>query len=72
MRSLITLMFLLLGLLLSFSARAEWIMYGDNGKAEFFYDKKTIIKNGKFVSVMEMLNYSFPLRGVLSNRATKE
>jgi archaellum component FlaF (FlaF/FlaG flagellin family) len=58
-------MFLLLGLLLSFSARAEWIMYGDNGKAEFFYDKKTIIKNGKFVSVMEMLNYSFPLRGVL-------
>ena len=72
MRSLITLTFLLLGLLLSFSARAEWIMYGDNGKAEFFYDKKTIVANGKFISVMEMLNYSFPLRGVLSNRTTKE
>jgi hypothetical protein len=72
MRLRITLLLLSIGLLLSFSARAEWIMYGDNGKAEFFYDKKTIVTNGKFVSVMEMLNYRFPLRGVLSNRTTKE
>lgn len=72
MRISTTYIFLSIGLLISFPARAEWVLYGDNGKAEFFYDKKTIIVNGKFVSVMEMLNYSFPLRGVLSNRTTKE
>ena len=72
MRTPIAYIFLLIGLLISFPTRAEWVLYGDNGKAEFFYDKKTIVSNGKFVSVMEMLIYSFPLRGVLSNRTTKE
>ena len=63
----------LLGLLLVSSlAQAEWVLYGDNGKAEFYYDDKTIVSRGNMVSVWEMLNYSFPLNGVLSNRAHKE
>ena len=31
-----------------------------------------IVTNGIYVSVWEMLNYSFPLNGVLSNRSHKE
>jgi len=51
---------------------AAWIQYGDNGKAEFFYEDSSIIVSGNNASVLEMLNYSFPLKGVLSNRARKE
>jgi hypothetical protein len=58
--------------LVAASAHAEWILYGDNGKAEFYYDDKTIVTNGIYVTVWEMLNYSFPLNGVLSNRSHKE
>ena len=54
------------------STHAEWVLYGDNGKAEFYYDDKTIITNGSHVTVWEMLSYSFPLNGVLSNRSHKE
>jgi len=53
---------LLMGLMLVSSvAHADWIMYGDNGKAEFYYDDKTINTSGGTVSVWEMLSYSFPL-----------
>jgi hypothetical protein len=62
----------LIVILVAASAHAEWILYGDNGKAEFYYDDKTIVTNGIYVSVWEMLNYSFPLNGVLSNRSHKE
>jgi hypothetical protein len=58
--------------LVAASAHAEWILYGDNGKAEFYYDDKTIVTNAIYVTVWEMLNYSFPLNGVLSNRSHKE
>ena len=58
--------------LVAASAQAEWILYGDNGKAEFYYDDKTIVTNGIYVTVWEMLNYSFPLNSVLSNRSHKE
>lgn len=58
--------------LIAASAHAEWILYGDNGKAEFYYDDKTIVTNGIYVTVWEMLNYSFPLNSVLSNRSHKE
>lgn len=51
---------------------AAWVEYGDNGKATFYYDDKSIQVTGSFATVVEMLNYSFPLRGVLSNRSTKE
>ncbi|MFM7483880.1 MAG: surface-adhesin E family protein [Burkholderiaceae bacterium] len=64
---------LLMGLMLvSSMAQAEWVLYGDNGKAEFYYDDKTINTSGSTVSVWEMLSYSFPLNGVLSNRSHKE
>lgn len=64
---------LLMGLMLVSSvARADWVLYGDNGKAEFYYDDKTINTSGGTVSVWEMLSYSFPLNGVLSNRSHKE
>ena len=64
---------LLIGLMLVSSvAQAEWVLYGDNGKAEFYYDDKSIHTSGGTVSVWEMLSYSFPLNGVLSNRAHKE
>lgn len=53
-------------------ASAAWIQYGDNGKAEFYYDDATIIVTGSRVTVWEMLNYSFSLKGVMSNRALKE
>ena len=34
---------LMIGLLLvSNVAHADWVMYGDNGKAEFYFDDKTI------------------------------
>jgi len=59
-------------ILVAVSAHAEWILYGDNGKAEFYYDDKTVVTNGTYVTVWEMLNYSFPLNGVLSNRSHKE
>ena len=51
---------------------AEWKLYGDNGKAEFFYDPGSIVVQGDTVAVWEMLNYSFPLNRVLSNRSRKE
>ncbi len=63
---------LLLMLVYSANASAKWVQYGDNGKAEFYYDDATIIATGNLVTVWEMLNYSFPLKGVLSNRARKE
>jgi hypothetical protein len=64
---------LMIGLLLvSNVAHADWVMYGDNGKAEFYYDDKTINAKGGTVSVWEMLSYSFPLNGVQSNRSHKE
>lgn len=64
---------LLMGLLLASNlAHADWVMYGDNGKAEFYYDDKSIQTNGGTVSVWEMLSYSFPLNGVQSNRSHKE
>ena len=58
--------------LISANVHAEWILYGDNGKAEFYYDDKTVVTNGSNVTVWEMLSYSFPLNGVLSNRSHKE
>ena len=64
---------LMMGLLLASNvAYADWVMYGDNGKAEFYYDDKTINTNGGTVSVWEMLSYSFPLNGVQSNRSHQE
>ncbi len=54
------------------AAHAEWKLYGDNGKAEFYYDEKSVIVSGGQVTVWEMLNYGFPLNGVLSNRSHKE
>jgi len=53
-------------------AQAEWKLYGDNGKAEFYYDPTSIVVQGDTVAVWEMLNYSFPLNRVLSNRSRKE
>jgi hypothetical protein len=53
-------------------AQAEWKLYGDNGKAEFFYDPSSIVVQGDTVAVWEMLNYSFPLNRVLSNRSHKQ
>ncbi len=66
-----TLVALLLTLIAA-NVHAEWILYGDNGKAEFYYDDKTVVTNGSNVTVWEMLSYSFPLNGVLSNRSHKE
>ncbi|MEK0428273.1 MAG: hypothetical protein RL001_800, partial [Pseudomonadota bacterium] len=54
------------------AVHAEWKLYGDNGKAEFYYDEKSVIVSGGQVTVWEMLNYGFPLNGVLSNRSHKE
>ena len=62
----------LLLLLFSSVAQAGWVLYGDNGKAEFYYDDQSIVSSGATVSVLEMLSYSFPLNGVLSNRSRKE
>lgn len=53
-------------------AHADWKLYGDNGKAEFYYDEKSVVVSGSHVTVWEMLNYGFPLNGVLSNRSHKE
>jgi hypothetical protein len=51
---------LMIGLLLASNVtHADWVMYGDNGKAEFYYDDKTINAKGGTVSVWEMLSYSF-------------
>lgn len=54
------------------SAIAKWIEYGDNGKATFYYDDRSIAMSGTIARIDEMLNYGFPLRGVMSNRSTKE
>lgn len=51
---------------------ANWIEYGDNGKATFYYDDSSIAMSGRLARIDEMLNYGFPLRGVMSNRSTKE
>ena len=53
-------------------SQAEWKLYGDNGKADFYYDPTGIVVQGDTVAVWEMLNYSFPLNRVLSNRSRKE
>ena len=54
------------------AAQAQWTLFGDNGKAEFFYDPSSIVRQGENISVWEMLNYSFPLNQVLSSRSHKE
>ncbi len=59
-------------LLTAGQAGARWVEYGDNGKATFHYDDQSIRTRGATAIVDEMLNYGFPLRGVLSNRSTKE
>ena len=67
-----------IGLIILFSiglfsvARADWELYGDNGKAEFYYDPSTVLLQSNRVSVWEMVNYSFPLNRVLSNKSHKE
>ena len=67
-----------IGLIILFSivlfsvARADWVLYGDNGKAEFYYDPSTVLLQSNRVSVWEMVNYSFPLNRVLSNKSHKE
>jgi hypothetical protein len=53
-------------------ARAEWVLYGDNGKAAFYYDPSTVLVQNNRVTVWEMLDYSFPLNRVLSNKSHKE
>jgi hypothetical protein len=53
-------------------ARADWVLYGDNGKAEFYYDPSTVLLQSNRVRVWEMVNYSFPLNRVLSNKSHKE
>ncbi len=70
MRSVLLAVFCLM--LSAMPAMAEWIEYGDNGKATFYYDDRSISTSGTKATVDEMLNYGFPLRGVLSNRSTKE
>jgi hypothetical protein len=54
------------------AAQVQWKLFGDNGKAEFYYDPSSITVQGETVSVWEMLNYSFPLNQVLSSRSHKE
>ena len=67
-----------IGLIILFSiglfsvARADWVLYGDNGKAEFYYDPSTVLLESNLVRVWEMVNYSFPLNRVLSNKSHKE
>jgi hypothetical protein len=53
-------------------ARADWVLYGDNGKATFYYDPGTVLLQNYRVSVWEMVDYSFPLNRVLSNKSHKE
>ncbi len=53
------------------TAHAEWTLYGDNGKAEFYYDKDSVTVDNDQAQVWEMLNYSFPLNRVLSNHSHK-
>ena len=53
-------------------AQAEWVLYGDNGKAAFYYDPSTVQLENNRVSVWEMVNYSFPLNRVMSNKSHKE
>jgi hypothetical protein len=47
-------------------ARAEWVLYGDNGKAAFYFDPTTVLVQNNRVSVWEMLDYSFPLNSKVS------
>ena len=53
-------------------ARADWVLYGDNGNAEFYYDPSTVLLQSNRVRVWEMVNYSFPLNRVLSNKSHKD
>ena len=48
------------------NAQAEWLLYGDNGKAAFYYDPASVHTQQGRVTVLEMLDYSFPLNRVLS------
>lgn len=70
MRSTLAVAFSLL--LSATPATAKWVEYGDNGKATFYYDDRSIATSGTMATIDEMLNYGFPLRGVMSNRSTKE
>ena len=54
------------------SAQAEWLLYGDNGKAAFYYDPASVNTQQGRVTVLEMLDYSFPLNRVLSAKTHKE
>jgi len=54
------------------SAQAEWQLYGDNGKAAFYYDPASVNTQQGRVTVLEMLDYSFPLNRVLSAKTHKE
>ena len=54
------------------SAQAEWKLYGDNGKAAFYYDPDSVVQQPGRVTVWDMLDYSFPLNRVLSAKTHKE
>ncbi|MSQ66121.1 MAG: hypothetical protein EXR37_07315 [Limnohabitans sp.] len=56
----------------AFGAQAEWLLYGDNGKAAFYYDPASVNLEQGRVTVWEMLDYSFPLNRVLSSKIRKE
>jgi hypothetical protein len=54
------------------NAQAEWRLYGDNGKAAFYYDPDSVVQQPGRVTVWDMLDYSFPLNRVLSAKTHKE
>ena len=54
------------------NAHAEWRLYGDNGKAAFYYDPDSVVQAPGRVTVWDMLDYSFPLNRVLSAKTHKE
>jgi len=53
-------------------AKADWVLYGDNGKAAFYYDPGTVVLENNRARVWEMVDYAFPLNRVLSNKSHKE
>ncbi len=50
--------FVLAALLLAGSAQAEWILLGRNEAIRFYLEQKSILKNGDFTQILQLLDFT--------------
>ena len=51
-------LFVLATLLLAGGAQAEWILLGRNDAIRFYLDQKSIVKNGDFTQILQLMDFT--------------